>query len=94
MPSALCLVTNGRAAAPPAMVCIIGVSTSMKRARLEEAADFADDFAAEQKHLAGLLVDDEIDVALAVALLGVSRSLRDPSRAGTSCGRRRAPRWD
>jgi trehalose/maltose hydrolase-like predicted phosphorylase len=28
-PSALCLVLNGCAAAPPGMACIIGVSTSM-----------------------------------------------------------------
>jgi hypothetical protein len=37
MSSALWCVTNGRASAPPAIGCIIGVSTSRIAARVEEA---------------------------------------------------------
>ena len=44
-------------------------------ARLEKAADFADDFAAEQEHATGLLADDEIDVALAITLLHIGEAV-------------------
>ena len=43
MSSALWCVMNGRAAAPPAMACSVGVSTSQIAAVVEIAADRADD---------------------------------------------------
>ena len=43
MSSALWWVTNGRAAAPPAIGCIIGVSTSMKSRAVKNVAQVLDD---------------------------------------------------
>jgi hypothetical protein len=69
--SALWCVTNGRAAAPPGIGCIIGVSTSMKIQRVEEIAQVAQDARAGTKHLAAALGHDQVDVALPVTQFGV-----------------------
>ncbi len=55
-------------------------------ALLKKTAHFADDFTAEQEHVAGILADDEVDVTLAVTLLDVGEAVplaRDgPERFG------------
>ena len=71
MSSALWCVTNGRAAAPPAIGCIIGVSTSRNPRSSRKRADAASDPAARAEDAAHVRVDDQVDVALAVAQLDV-----------------------
>jgi len=60
-------VTNGRAAAPPGIGCIMGVSTSMKSLRIEEIAQVFHDARTRCEHLAALGIHDQIHVALPVA---------------------------
>ena len=64
-------VTNGRASAPPAIGCIIGVSTSRNAALVEEPADRAHDRRALLEDVARLRVHGEVEVPLPVAALDV-----------------------
>ena len=84
--SALWCVTNGRAAAPPAIVCSTGVSTSTKPRAVEERADRGDRGEADLEDPAGVVVGDEVDVALAEAGVDVGEAVplvgQRPQRLG------------
>ncbi len=71
MSSALWWVANGRAAAPPGIGCMTGVSTSRIAAGVQERPDGLDQATPEPEHVAHAGIDQEIDVALAVAGLHV-----------------------
>ena len=75
MSSALWCVVKGRAMAPPAIGCIIGVSTSMIAALIEEAADGTQNLRALDEDGAHVGVDEEIEIALAVAQLHVFQAV-------------------
>ena len=75
MSSALWCVMNGRAAAPPAIGCIIGVSTSRKPRSSRKRADGRDDPAARLEHSRASGVDDQVEVALAVPGLDVLQAV-------------------
>ena len=73
--SALWWVLNGRAAAPPRIECIIGVSTSRKPRASRKRRMPRTIARALAEDLAHLRVDDEVDVALAVADLDVRQAV-------------------
>ena len=73
--SVLWWVTKGRAWAPPASRWRIGVSTSMKPWLASVLRNEPDHGVADLEDPAGLLVDDEVGVALAVAGVGVGEAL-------------------
>ncbi len=73
MSSALWWVTNGRADAPPWMVCSTGPSTSVNPRSIRLPADGGDRGVPDPEDLPGALVDLEVDVALPVAGLGVGQ---------------------
>ena len=75
MSSVLWWVTNGRAWAPPASTCSTGVSTSMKPRSCERAAEAGDHLVADLEGAAGVLVDDQVGVALAEAGVGVGQAV-------------------
>ena len=75
MSSVLWWVTNGRAWAPPASTCSTGVSTSMKPSASQRAPEAGDDRVADLERPAGLLVDDQVGVALAEAGVGVGQAV-------------------
>ena len=66
---------NGRAWAPPASTCSTGVSTSMKPWPCEGAPEAGDHRVADLEVAAGLLVDDEVGVALAEPGVGVGEAV-------------------
>ena len=74
MSSALWWVTNGRAEAPPWIVCSTGPSTSVNpwSSRCSRIARIA--ACADPEDLAGALVDHQVDVALPVAGLDVGEA--------------------
>ena len=73
--SVLWWVTKGRAWAPPASRWRMGVSTSMKPWLASVLPERAHHGVADLEDPAGLLVDDEVGVALAVAGVGVGEAL-------------------
>ena len=75
MSSVLWCVTNGRAAAPPAIGCITGVSTSMKFLRVEVPPDRRHDLRARVEHRARVRVHDQIEIPLAIARLDVAQAV-------------------
>ena len=66
---------EGRAAAPPMSVCIVGVSTSRKPRSSRIARDRPHDVAPRAEHICDVGVGDEVDVALAVAELDVGEAV-------------------
>ena len=81
---------NGRASAPPAIGCIIGVSTSRKPRAFEELADARDDARARLEHLPRVGIDDEIEIALAVARLDVRQAVPLLGQRQQALGEKRA----
>ena len=74
MPRASWWVTNGVANPPDGTWCSTGVSTSMNpRASSDSRIDWM--ISTLCHHRSGLLVDDEVDVALAVALLHIDQAM-------------------
>ena len=66
---------NGRASAPPAIGCIIGVSTSRKPAAVEETPDAGHHARPSLEHPPRIGIDDEIEVALAVPRFDVGQAM-------------------
>ncbi len=75
MSSVLWCVMNGLATAPPAMGCIIGVSTSMKSLLVEETPQRLHDLGALDEDLAHLGIHRQIDVTAAVARLDILQAV-------------------
>ena len=75
MSSVLWCVTNGRASAPPAIGCIIGVSTSRYPRAFRNVANRGQDLAAHLEDSSRIGVDDQIEIALAVADLDVAQAV-------------------
>ena len=89
MSSVLWWVMKGRAVAPPEMVLSTGVSTSMKPARVQEAADVADELAADLEVAAALVAHDEVHVALAVLELDVGHAVELLRQGAQALGEQR-----
>ena len=75
MSSALWCVRNGRAIAPPAIGCIIGVSTSRYPRASRNVPQRREHLAAHLEHLARLGIDDQIEVALAIADFDIGQAM-------------------
>ena len=75
MSSVLWWVTNGRAWAPPGSTWKIGVSTSTKPRSVQRRAEAGQHGVADLEHPAGVGVDDEVGVALAVADVGIGEAV-------------------
>ena len=75
MSSVLWWVTNGRAWAPPASTCRIGVSTSTKPRLVQRLAEAGERRVADVEDPAGVGVDDEVGVALAEAGVGIGQAV-------------------
>ena len=71
--SALRWVANGRAAAPPCTVCSTGRLDLDEAGAVQHVADRAHDAGPLVHHATAVGVDDEVDVALADAQLGVGQ---------------------
>ena len=90
MSSALWCVTNGRAAAPPAIGCIIGVSTSTKPRASRNARIAVTTFARISNDAPRVGVDDQVEVALAVARLDVGQAVPLLGQRQEALGQERA----
>jgi hypothetical protein len=86
MSSVLWCVMNGRAAAPPAIACSVGPSTSQKPCLIERSADGANDFGAVEKRFHHAIVESQVGVPHPLAKFGV----RDPACA---CRERARASW-
>ncbi len=75
MSSVLWCVTNGRAAAPPAMGCITGVSTSTKPRAIEERADGRHRPGPHLEDAPAVGIHDQIEIALPVAGLDILQAV-------------------
>ena len=68
-------MTNGRAAAPPAIDCIVGVSTSTNSPLGQDLAERRDHLRPAEEGLQALGVVGQVDVPLAGPLLGVGQAV-------------------
>ena len=75
MPKALWCVTNGLALAPPARVCIIGVSTSRNLLLVEVLTEKRNDLRPLPEQVAGLVAHDQVEVSLTIARLDIGQAM-------------------